>query len=261
MERLAFLGAALLCAACSGGTGNIDTSTPDGGVPEGGVPVNLDGGGAPATPPDGASKCPMGACNYQTGAGCSGATSSCIPAVSNGTVVPECSPAGAGTSGAACAQISDCAAGHLCAGGTCRKLCCGGDWTGCDSASEHCIENLAYSDGNGGTLQTGAMLCYLVNVCDPLSPEGCNTAGKTCQIVDPTGATACFAEGTGGAGEPCPCKGGFTCVVTKNGSVCARLCKAVEGGGPPYCQSNEGICTHYTRDPAGVGECSPPTGM
>ena len=41
------------------------------------------------------------------------------------------------------------------------------------------------------------------------------------------------------------------------GQTCVRLCKAVTGGGAPR-SSNEGICTHYTRDPPGVGECQPP---
>ena len=101
------------------------------------------------------------------------------------------------------------------------------------------------------------MLCYPVNDCDALDPGGCPKQGETCQIVDATGATACFPEGSGGVGEPCPCKGGFTCVVTKDkGTICRRLCKAVVGGGEPYCPSEEGICTHFTRDPPGVGECA-----
>jgi hypothetical protein len=40
--------------------------------------------------------------------------------------------------------------------------------------------------------------------------------------------------------------------------VWGGLGPAGPGGPQPYCQAGEGICTHYTRDPAGVGECQPP---
>jgi hypothetical protein len=65
--------------------------------------------------------------------------------------------------------------------------------------------------------------------------------------------TACVPEKTGSPGDPCPCKGGTTCVA----DTCRRLCKAVAGGGDPSCPTDEGICVHYDRDPAGVGECTP----
>jgi hypothetical protein len=249
----------LFGAGCdNGGSSETDVSEPhDAGTDDGPI-VILDGGGAPAKPPDGASKCPAGPCNYQTGAGCSGATPTCMPASDgNGGITPACAAAGAGKSGAACAQPSDCAAGYFCAEKTCHKLCCGGDWSACPSADEHCITAISFSDGNGGTRTTGAMLCYPVNTCDALAPGSCSAPGTTCQIVDPTGATACYQEGSGGVGEPCPCKGGFTCVIGAAGGICRRLCKAVEGGGEPSCKDGEGICTHYTRDPSGVGECTP----
>ena len=41
------------------------------------------------------------------------------------------------------------------------------------------------------------------------------------------------------------------------GGECRRLCKAVAGGADPFCQSGEGTCVHYNRDPASVGECTP----
>lgn len=252
------VGAAIFAVGCSGTTGD----TTSGGMLDAGpdvVEVVLDGGGVPATPPDGASLCPQGGvCNYQSGAGCAADHPSCLPTLDgNGGVAPSCALAGAGVSGSACASAAECAAGYLCASGGCHKLCCGGDWTGCPSANEHCIENLIYGDGKGGTIATGAMLCFPVNTCDALAPSGCTPAGTTCQFADPTGATACLPEGQGGAGEACPCKGGFTCIGDKASSACRRLCKAALGGGDPYCQSGEGICTHYNRDPSGVGECAP----
>ena len=264
MSRLIFGALALsFAAACSSATATVDVTTGTGtsGTGGGGVQVDLDGGGDAATPPDGAALCPSGACNYQTGSGCSGATPSCVPIENaSGAVAPTCVAAGTAGPGAACAQVTDCIAGYVCAQETCHKLCCGGDWTGCDSPNEHCIEALAYSSPTSGEVKTGAMLCYPVNTCDALTPTSCTQAGTSCVIVDATGATACIAAGTGEAGQPCPCAGGFACISEPMmGDVCVRLCKAVPGGGAPECQANEGVCTHYTRDPAGVGECRPPS--
>ncbi len=219
--------------------------------------VNLDGGGAPAIPPDGGALCPSGACNYQTGVGCT-AGDSCLPTLENGHPAPVCVPSGTVAAGGACQNVEDCVAGHLCVGQVCRKLCCGGDWSACDSASDHCFSAVDFSS-NGAVVSTGAMICVPTVACNPLEPSSCTTAGAACQIVDATGATACFAPGTGGSGDPCPCQGGFVCREPKGQSaVCVRLCGAVEGGAAPYCAANEGTCTHYTRDPAGVGECQPP---
>jgi hypothetical protein len=246
----AALGLGSSAAGCVA-SGNAEDA-PKSAVPDGGVTVVLDGGGDAATPPDGVAACPKGACNYQSGAGC-GDAGSCVPLPGpGGSVAPACYAAGSTAAGAACTQWSDCAPGHLCdPTGHCRKLCCGGDWTGC-SGGEHCLRGVELAS-DGGAVQTGAMLCYPAGGCDPLAPTSCAEPGTTCQIADPTGASACLPEGTGGAGEACPCKGGFLCVA----SACRRLCKAVEGGGEPFCPPGEGTCTHYTRDPAGVGECTP----
>ena len=256
--RASVMAAGLLFFAGCGSNGSTSNTNGSGDGGPGGVVVDLDGGGDAATPPDGAAACPAGVCNYQTGTGCSAATPACIPVTSGTAIVPGCSPAGAVQGGAACTQPTDCVAGYFCAGGLCRKLCCGGDWTGCDSAADHCIETLAYQVG-GSPVPTGAMLCYPVDDCDALQPSSCAAAGTSCQIADPTGATACLPQGTGTAGEPCPCQGGFTCIQqTGKSPACVRLCAAVPGGAAPYCQENEGICTHYTRDPPGVGECRAP---
>jgi hypothetical protein len=257
MTRFGLMGLALLYgSACASSNGQSDASNQvlfDAGP----VAVNLDGGGPPAAPPDGKALCPAGTCNYQAGTGCTGTKTSCLPSVSGNSATPTCFTPGNVPGGAACATASDCVAGHICAGGACRKLCCGGDWTGCDSASDHCLETLEYGV-DGGVLNTGAMLCYPVNNCDALQPSTC-TPPSACLLADATGATACLPGGTGTAGQPCPCKGGFTCIEPPGkGPVCVRLCKAVLGGGDPYCQPGEGICTHFTRDPPGVGECQPP---
>jgi hypothetical protein len=252
---------ALFGLACASSPGQSDTMTnPTGAGTGGGVQVNLDGGGPVEVHPDGAAACPQGACNYQTGTGCSGTMPDCLPVVTGTMVTPTCVTPGAGAAGAACMHVGDCATGYICTGeGVCRKMCCGGDWTGCDNqATERCLEAVTIQT-SAGKFPTGASACFPANNCDSLNPSTCTVAGTTCLIVDGTGATACVpVMGTGQAGQPCPCAGGFTCVDAPAGKTCVRLCKAVLGGGNPYCAANEGICTHYNRDPPGVGECQIP---
>jgi hypothetical protein len=149
----------------------------------------------------------------------------------------------------------------ICIGKQCHKLCCGpapyGDFRGCP-AGEHCLRSLALQTSpDGGVISTGADLCYPVNQCDALAPTAGCSAGTSCQIADPTGATACLPEGKGVTADVCrdsnPCKGGYLCV--RNG--CRRLCRAVPGGGDPSCPPIEGACVHFNTDPPGVGECTP----
>src|SRR5688572_14024614 len=102
-----FAGSAL---GCSGGL----TDTDVGNVVDGGGPI-LDGGGGIALPPDGEKLCPQGVCNYQSNAGCSGATPSCVPSLAAGdTVAPSCQAAGPGMSGSTCSAWTDCAPGYIC---------------------------------------------------------------------------------------------------------------------------------------------------
>lgn len=238
-------------AGCVTGNGNDPV---DAGSYVAEVTVVLDGGGPVPSPPDGVAACPLGACNYQSGSGCEDA-GSCVPLPGLNGIAPSCFASGTGPTGSACSQWSDCAPGHLCdSTGHCRRLCCGGDWTAC-TGGEHCLRQLELAV-DGGPVATGAMLCYPANACNPLTPESCSEPGTTCQIADPTGASACLPQGTGGVGEACPCRGGFLCVVEGSKQVCHRLCKAVEGGGAPYCPVAEGVCTHFNRDPLGVGECT-----
>jgi hypothetical protein len=179
----------------------------------------------------------------------------CAPSATDGKT-PQCEAAGTKALGSACTAWTECTTGAICAGGFCRKICCGRDWTGC-SQGEHCLRKfeVLLASGDAGPIDTGAYLCFPVNTCNALDPSSCAAMerGTTCQIADPTGATACLPEGTGATAEPCPCKGGFTCV----NQGCRRLCKAVAGGGEPSCAGTEGRCVHFNRDPDGVGECTP----
>jgi hypothetical protein len=263
-------GAAFIaCVVFSACSSNNDTpSGDDGGIVNGTggstgtggdmfPSVILDGGGIVPPPPDGAALCPAGACNYQTGEGCTGATS-CEPSeATDGAVSPVCQAAGTVAAGGACSSNRvDCEPGTFCIEGTCHKLCCGagvfGDYRVCPSG-QHCLRPLAVGGANGSAILTGAYLCYPVNQCDALDPATGCASGTACQLADPTGATACIPEGTGMPGDPCPCKGGFTCV----GNGCRRLCRAVADGGTPGCPQEEGVCVHFNRDPDEVGECTP----
>ena len=248
------IGAGAATAGCSDDEGESEPGFPVDAGTDG--PIVRDGGGTPAEPPDGVSLCPTGVCNYQSGQGCPAALPACVPTLNpEGQPAPTCiATTGTGQSGSACDAQDDCAPGYLCAETECRKLCCSGDWTGCPSENEHCIQGLKLASGSEA-IETGAMLCYPVNTCDALDPASCTKAGSTCQIVDPTGATACFVEGTGAEGEACPCKGGYLCADLGDDKVCRKLCAAVEGGGEPGCAAGQ-ACVHYNdKHPENVGEC------
>ncbi len=260
--------AALGLLGCGNGSSSGGTNPGVGG--SGGKPgVILDGGGEIPDAPDGVKACMTGACNYQAQDCPSG--ESCLPTdtpPATGDWPPKCFSPGTKATGESCTAWNDCVKGDFCLGigaaadggivpGTCRQLCCGGDWAACGSGTS-CIQQVyLVPPGGGAAVYAKADVCAPVGGCDPLAPTSCTEAGHTCQIVDPIGDVACMPEGTGTAGQACspsaPCKGGFACVK----DVCRRLCRAVEGGGEPSCKSGEGICVHFNRDPAGVGECTP----
>lgn len=250
---------ALLAAACGG---SEQTSEP-GDAGSGGSGVVLDGGGEIPNPPDGKSLCAPGVCNYQTQDCAAG--QSCLPSdtpPASGDWPPKCFAAGSKAAGETCSQWNECSAGLFCAGvtpsepGTCRRLCCGGDWSACPDG-QSCFQQLyLVRPGGGDPVYASADLCAPVNDCDVFDASSCPD-GTACQIVDPTGNVACITAGSAGLGDPCSpsdhCQAGFSCVA----GSCRRLCRAVAGGGEPSCPAAEGVCVHFHRDPPGVGECSP----
>jgi hypothetical protein len=239
-----------LCALAGCGPAQDPLESDTDASVEGGRDPVLEGGGGIPDSPNGPSLCPVGECNYQSQTGCaSDAGNACQPYPHDGGVAPTCAPAGAGVAGQACASWLDCLPGLLCAAGKCRRICCGGDYTACPPG-EHCYSPLLVLVGDAA-VASGAMLCMPAGSCDVFSGKPC-PAGQACHIVDPTGAVACVPDGTGKAGDPCPCASGLTCV----GDQCRRLCRAIAGGGEPYCSLDE-VCVHYDRDPDGVGECCP----
>jgi hypothetical protein len=212
-------------------------------------------------PPDGPSECAPGDCNYQTQAGCSDAEA-CRPqfTATAPEVHPGCEPAGSGEAGDECEAQADCARGYYCAlttenePGTCRKQCCGEDWSACEPG-ESCIRSVSVRAG-GEVIEAGLDLCFPVNDCDLFDPEGCaGDPDRECKIVDPVGNVACAPRSTADVGDECGpptvCKQGLSCV----GGYCVKLC-AFEACGEPACGPGDGACVHFERDPEGVGECT-----
>jgi len=249
---------ALLGAAC----GTADYVS-DGQREDVCLPVEEDGGGGIDEAPNGAALCPVGACNYQSGEGCEQGQA-CLPSADHEShqVTPACVEAGRGGNGDACtpwAVPSECAPGYFCADGACRRLCCGSDWSACDAGTS-CFRPLVVrlTDEDGSTdVPADVGLCFPTGTCDVLDARSCaGEPGRTCKLVDPTGAVACVRSGTGESGEVCEspefCGPGLSCV----GGVCRRLCRA-EACGEPSCGAGEGVCVHMDRNPAGVGECTP----
>lgn len=250
----------LLCCLVAFGAacGNAETATtdPPAGTPQC-PPIEEDFTAAPAEVPDGPAACAPGVCNYQTQEGCS-EDAACRPQFNaiDPEVQPGCEPASAGaaTAGGDCQAQSDCARGYYCAEGACRKLCCGGDWTGC-AVGESCLRSLQVKAG-GQIVPAGVELCFPVGTCDPLDPRSCaDEPGRECKIVDPTGAVACAPQSSARLGDACAppdvCQQGLACV----GGRCIKLC-AYAACGEPACAPEEGTCVHFARDPAGVGECT-----
>lgn len=248
LARAASYLAALGLAGC---TDSSTTAQPewDGGT-DGGRPV-IDGGGTVPDPPDGANACPQGACNYQSGAPCTGGDA-CLPAVVGSSVAPTCQGAGDTPLGAACTAFAACEPGALCVAGRCRKLCCGGDWSACPTG-ESCYRALEVRVANVPQA-SGAEVCYPVDDCDPFGANTC-PAGQACGVVDPVGHVGCISVGTGEQGDPCsadePCSARHVCA----GGECRKLCHAVVGDGSP-CTAYE-ACVFTAQDPPGLGQCVP----
>jgi hypothetical protein len=215
--------------------------------------VVADGGDTVPAPPDGASLCPPGPCNYQTQSGCAPGHT-CQPTFTRGKGIEAgCSRAGERARGEACGAKDACARGLVCAGGFCRKLCCGRDWSACDEG-ESCFRQLQFSIDDVPT-DTGAWLCFPVDTCSVLDSVACGP-GRDCKLVDPTGNEACVPHSGEPVGAACSgaalCDRGLTCVH----GTCRRLC-AAESCGEPGCPDGEGTCVHFNRNPPGVGECTP----
>jgi hypothetical protein len=249
LSALLPFGLSLGVACGSAETASSDTGSP--GCPE----LVLDTLVPPASAPDGASACAPGVCNYQTQDGCE-VEEACRPQFNalEPEVSPGCEPAGTGKAGSACASGPDCARGHYCAAGVCRRQCCGADWSACGEG-ESCIRSLEVRAG-GQIIPAGVDLCFPIGTCDPLDSSSCaEHPDRECKIVDPNGGVACAPKSSQTLGEACSppdvCQQGLACVS----GVCVKLCR-YEACGEPSCGPDDGTCVHFARDPQGIGECT-----
>ena len=258
--RASLLSSLLLACACS--TGTSSNSTGDAVGNTGAVIIFFDAGSSTPVAPDGVLSCPVATCNYQTQQGCASAQM-CHPVLNTDSVSPACVTAGTRAAGETCTW-EQCQPGLFCtAEGHCRNLCCGGDWSVCQS-NESCTGAILLQAPDAGTaVPAGVSVCEPLDNCDVLDPTSC-PAGKSCYVVDSRAGTRCLTSGTVAFNGACSatklCAAGLTCVQNSqgSGSACRRLCRAVPGGGPPSCPQSEGrYCAHFVRDPAGVGECTP----
>jgi hypothetical protein len=224
-------------------------------------------------PPDGASLCPKGTCNFQSQEGCATAQS-CSPHynATSDKVEPTCSPTGTLTKGQKCTgTTATCARGMVCADGVCAKVCCGGDYTACDPGESCFRHSTQFMTASGSVIDynEGLGTCAPVGDCALLDPDSCAADPKhpVCRIVDATGAVACVQNGDRKLGEACDgehqCGRGEHCAgymkadgSTSLATTCVRLCRYGSCNSKPGCPDGEGPCVHFLRDPEGIGECT-----
>lgn len=212
----------------------------------------------------------LGACNWVTNEGCSGANG-CYRANVDGGVRQLCAAAGNGGWGAPCTTANACRQGFVCLGepGRCTMLCCGADHARCGDPG---------AGGRVGALCVGAVLgtdtryCLAVEPCDPLATgaNGCPNDRPRCDVIAATGATACLPvrENAGGEDAPCcrseSCQPGYACIreVTRACSeatptgACRRFCDPTRDGGA-VCPSGQGCGTRFEGLPPNIGACAP----
>jgi hypothetical protein len=261
--RRTLLGICLTSAALSACTKNQAVAPlAEGSAAGAGGSSGTDGAGGVPEPPGGPGSCPSGDCNYQSQAGCS-EEQNCEPQITEaGSVEPRCQPVGSKQRGDSC-QPGECARGLSCAGGTCRTLCCGGDWSVC-ADGETCRGTLFVHDADSGDdVPAGVGACLPTSDCDVFGDDCAE--GQSCQIVDNRGSVSCVESGAGTVGDECdaenPCSAELLCIESPCGDeicrTCRRLCRATPEGASPGCPKSEGVCVHFARDPASVGECVP----
>ncbi|MFC1642326.1 hypothetical protein ACFL5O_06515 [Myxococcota bacterium] len=235
------------------GDGVADSSVGlDGAVTPEPLPwVILDAGDAAPTAPDGASLCPPGDCNFQTQAGCDEGHA-CAAVLADNKALSSCELPGQASEGEPCQDQPECAKGLACAGGRCRRLCCGNDWSVCPTG-QSCFRSLILQRDDT-EVSTGAGVCYPVGECNILDPDACGE-GRSCRIVSSRGDVACSQSGTTGTGEACnspnDCQAQHVCA----GGQCYELCLAQEAAETPPCSGDNQVCVHYQSHPAGVGQC------
>ncbi|MFC1642805.1 hypothetical protein ACFL5O_08995 [Myxococcota bacterium] len=213
--------------------------------------VVLDAGDPAPTPPDGASLCPPGECNFQTQTGCDQGLA-CVATLSGNKGIASCKPPGQTPEGGNCEEQTDCAEGLACAGGSCRTLCCGHDWSVCPTG-QSCFRGL-WLQRDGVQADTGASVCFPVDDCDVFDPDACGE-DRICSIASLRADVACMPTGAVATGKPCrssnDCAREHVCAEER----CVKLCRAEEDAETRPCAGENEVCVHYKTNPPGVGQC------
>jgi hypothetical protein len=156
-------------------------------------------------------------------------------AVVDGATTCLTGPGGTKAVGDVCdpAIQSDCSPGLYCqpecGSGRCFRFCDSSDATVCGTGSE-CSTAARKSDGSALPF---ALLCTLVDTCDPVTQMGCQSVAFACYPGTPN---ECDCAGTIGTGQGCPlglasqCIAGDSCFGIPNGTggttnTCLPTCK------------------------------------
>jgi len=201
----------------------------------------------------------MGACRQSTCTDMLAYATECAESSpQGGTCVPYvnqtflCQPAGTQPEGGACADADQdpapateqlCAAGSICDGGLCRKIC--------PTDRDDC---LAPKQCLGASDLPGVGLCY--EPCPPFSSGQCSEAGMGCNPIT-MDVGVCEPSGTGEVGKSCGtpttrCQEGLLCLAeSDHGAACRKLCNAQ---GQPGCAGAQDQCLELNQG-SGVGIC------
>lgn len=163
--------------------------------------------------------CGEGECDFLEQTGC-GSNEGCYFLVPQGGDAPEalCEPVGVGVDGDGCADYVDCAGGHHCLDGVCRKLCCTGGVGMCPDG-QRCTVELSGS---------GVAVCAVPDECSPLASAADCGAGQGCYPISDQGFVMCSSAGAVLEGAACTyadsCAPGLVCSDQGSGSRCHRAC-------------------------------------
>jgi hypothetical protein len=170
----------------------------------------------------------------------------------NGIVTTLCALPGSASFGDRCIAATDCAAGLVCIGNQCRRLCCATETDPCPMSLTRTDARCQVDIGltSAGVLACGAVCDWRASTCG---------AGATCIPLDASGATSdCIVAGRGGDGTTCrhlsDCMQGFACV---NDGGLGYVCRAICDTANDTCTSGY-ACQPVSDRPAGFGVCSPP---
>ena len=253
-------------AGCSSATGTTDTrpsrsTTP---APRAASRWTSTAAATPPRRPTARPPAPRALCNYQAGTGCSGATPACIPRERLRRRRPRLRAAGAGRPGAACTQTSvgDCAAGYLCGPGRhATSSAAAATGRAATAPTEHCVRGPLVREPHGGKVSTGAMLCYPVGACDAArARRAAPSPGRPARSSTRPAPPRASRRAPAARASPAPARAASPASRSRWGATSAyRLCKAVPGGGAPYCQTARGPAPTTRAIRPGVGECGPPS--